>query len=236
MISKLKDQKSKILATAAAIGVLLLSAAPVFAHAVVSPKQAGVAAFVDFSLSVPSEKDASTTSVKLMLPASVNIVTPVVKPGWKVVVKSGPVPAGMQAPKAMDGDVMDSIPTEIDWTGGSIPSGQKDLFTFSVQTPAQPTELDWKVYQGFSDGSTVSWDLGPNDSQPKDDKGNSDFSSKGPYSKTMVINDLANNPDFVSRTEAIDYAARATRRTTALAVIALALGATALAMQLGKKK
>jgi len=150
----------------------------------------GVAAFQDFSLGVPSEKDASTVSVKLMLPPGLNFVSPVVKPGWTIQVKQGPIPPGMTPPVAMDGDVATSIPSEIDWTGGNIPAGQKDIFVFSAQVPAQAGELDWKAYQTYSDGSTVSWDLGPKDPQPKDDKGNPDFSSKGPYSTTMVMNDL----------------------------------------------
>lgn len=172
------------------IAGLILTASPVFAHSVVTPKQVGIAATEDFTLTVPTEKDGSTVAVKLMLPNGLNFVTPVVQSGWKVVVKNGPIPSGITPPVAADGDLADSIPTEIDWIGGNIPSEQKEEFVFSAQVPATETELDWKIYQTYSDGSVVSWDLGPNDTQPKDDKGNSDFDSKGPYSKTMVVNDL----------------------------------------------
>lgn len=216
---------------------LTLSVAPVFAHAVVKPNQAGVAAFTDFSLGVPSEKDVSTTSVRLLLPAGLNFVSPVVKPGWKVEVKSGPIPAGMKAPVAADGDVATTIPTEIDWTGGSIPAGQKDIFAFSAQVPAEAGELDWKVYQGYSDGSTVSWDLGPNDLQPKDAKGNPDFSSKGPFSKTMVVNDLKSSTttgDSMGKS-GTSGSTNNTKAPLALSVLAVIMSGVALGMVFRKK-
>ncbi len=219
-----------LIAMASSIFGLALSVVPVFAHAVVSPKQVGVAAFQDFSLGVPSEKDAATVSVRLLLPPGLNFVSPVVKPGWKVEVKSGPIPAGMTAPKAADGDVATTIPTEIDWTGGSIPTGQKDIFAFSAQVPAQAGELDWKVYQGYSDGSTVSWDLGPNDPQPKDDKGNPDFSSKGPFSKTMVVNDLKASPSTMDKSEAVSD-----KVPLVLSVLAVLMSASALGMVFKKR-
>jgi uncharacterized protein YcnI len=222
----------KITASIVVLGGLLLSAVPAFAHSVVSPKQVGVAAFQDFSLGVPSEKAASTTSVRLMLPAGLNFVSPVVKPGWQVQVKSGPIPAGMTAPKAADGDMATSIPTEIDWTGGNIPADQKDIFVFSAQVPAQPTTLNWKVYQGYSDGSTVSWDLGPNEPQPQDSKGNPDFSSKGPYSITQVVNDL--KPSSAPSMVAGDTGT-GSNKTLLIALVALALAAVSLAMQLRKR-
>ncbi len=164
------------------LGIFIFGAAPAFAHAVVLPRQVGVASFQDFSLGVPSEKEATTVSIKLMLPPELNFVSPVVKPGWQIEVKTNPIPAGVAPAKTEDGDVADSIPTEIDWTGGAIPTGQKDIFVFSAQVPASETELDWKVIQSYDDGSIVSWTLGPNDPAPKE--------GEGSYSKTMVVNDL----------------------------------------------
>ncbi len=164
---------------------LWLSTAPVFAHAVVKPSQAGIGSFTDFSLGVPSEKDVATTSVKLMIPEGLNFVSPIVKPGWKIEVKSAPDPSKLDD----DGNPA-KVVSEIGWTGGSIPAGQKDFFMFSAQVPAKETELVWRVIQTYADGSTVTWNLGPNDPQPKDSVGKSDFSKSGPYSKTIVVNDL----------------------------------------------
>src|SRR5258708_4349071 len=139
--------REKVIAILAILIGLFFNPAPAFAHAVVSAKQVGVAVFQDFSLGVPSEKAASTVSVRLILPQGLNFVSPVVKPGWKVEVKQGPIPSGMNAPTAADGDVATSIPSEIDWTGGNIPEGQKDIFVFSAQVPSKEGELDWKVVQ-----------------------------------------------------------------------------------------
>jgi uncharacterized protein YcnI len=153
--------------------VLLLSAATVSAHAVVSPKEANVGEFKTFTLGVPSEKASTTVSVKLAIPEGLDFVTPNVKPGWKIdITKSG-----------------DKV-SEISWTGGSIPSGQRDEFLFSAKVPSQETKLQWKVYQKYADGSEVAWDQEPNANVK-------DFSKSGPYSVTSVINDLAANKDPV---------------------------------------
>ncbi len=174
----------KIMATFTSIISMLVFVAPVFAHAVVKPGQAGVAAYTDFTLGVPSEKDVATTGIKLMIPAGVNSVTPIVKAGWKIEVINSTQPGEPDD----DGNVS-PIPEAIVWSGGSVPAHQKDFFMFSTQVPSKETELDWKVEQTYADGSVISWTKSTND-QPKDEKGNPDFSKFGPYSKTMVVNDL----------------------------------------------
>ncbi len=223
--------KKNILGLVSLIVSSFLVSVPAFAHSVVTPNQVGIAATQLFTLSAPSEKDASTVVVKLMLPAGLNFVTPVVQGGWTATVKTGPIPSGMQAPVAADGDVADSIPTEIDWTGGTIPAEQKGLFQFTAQVPAQPTELDWKIEQSYSDGSTVSWNLGPNDSQPKDDKGNPDFDSAGPYSKTMVVNDLTSPVPVPARLESN----QSSQVSLVFSLVAIALSAMALSLARGLK-
>lgn len=229
--------KRKVLALTSVMAGFLIAAIPVFAHAVVTPNQVGVAATQTFILTVPTEKDGgTTTSVRLVLPMGLNFVTPVVQAGWSANVKSGPIPSGMPAPKAADGDLATSIPVEVDWTGGSIPSGQKAIFQFSAQVPAQPTELDWKVYQGYADGSTVSWDLGPNDPQPKDSSGNPTFDDKGPYSKTMVVNDLKGaNTDSMGMTNTAVSSQSNQSSNMPLVILALVLSVISLGMQIVKR-
>ena len=135
------------------------------AHVVVKPEQVGIGAFQTFMTGVPNEKDIPVTGLKLSIPAGLNYVTPNVKPGWDVnVVKSG-----------------DTV-TEIDWTNGSIPAGQRDEFDFSAQAPAKATAIQWKAYQTYADGSVVAWDQTPNG---KDDE------SATPYSVTKVVDDLS---------------------------------------------
>jgi len=136
------------------------------AHVIVTPSSVGVASFQTFSVSVPTEKDVPTVSLKLVMPDGLNEVVPTVKQGWQITTKK-------------NGDQI----TEIDWTGGSIPVGLRDDFTFNAQAPPNPTQLHWKAYQTYADGSVVSWDAKPNGSD--DATGN-----QGPYSITEVVNDL----------------------------------------------
>ena len=92
---------------------LLLSATPAFAHVVVKPNAVGVGAFQTFTVGVPNEKDNPTVGVRLVIPEGMKFVSPNVKPGWTIDVKK-------------TGDGENAVVTEINWTGGSIPAGQRD--------------------------------------------------------------------------------------------------------------
>lgn len=158
--------KKRIVSFVIGLGSVLIIATPVFAHVVVTPKEVGIAKSQVFDVSVPTEKDIPTVALKLLIPKGVEEVTPNVKPGWTIhVVKNG-----------------DTV-TEIDWTDGSIPAGQRDDFFFKAQAPAISTTLKWKAYQTYSDGSVVRWDqtLAPDSKKS---------SESTPYSTTQVINDL----------------------------------------------
>ncbi len=145
----------------------LFLAAPAFAHVVVTPKQVGIAQTQVFDMSVPTEKNNPTVGVKLLIPAWIRgDVMPNVKPGWTITV-------------VKDGDVI----KEIDWTGGTIPPGQRDDFFFQTQAPSTEVTLKWKAIQMYQDGSTVEWTHDPT-SNPEDD------SAPPPYSTTKVVNDL----------------------------------------------
>ena len=214
------------------LAVFSLNVGPVLAHTVVKPSTAGVGAFTDFSLGVQSEKPVATTKVQLMIPAGLNFVSPIVKPGWRIDVKSVPDPNG----KLDDDGNPAQIVSEMDWSGGLVPAGQKDFFQFSAQVPSQATELDWKVVQSYSDSSTVSWTLGPNDAQPKDSKGNADFSKSGPFSKTMVVNDLKPSGNPAAAAIPTGSTGSGSNSAMALAIVALALSVIALGMQFRKSK
>jgi uncharacterized protein YcnI len=208
---------------------LFLFAAQASAHAVVSPNQANIGEFINFSLGVPSEKPVATVGIKLMLPDGLSYVTPFVKPGWKIEVKQKPeVKDGK--PVMTDDGTQAQIVSEIDWTGGSIPADQKDQFMFSAQVPASATTLAWKVYQTYADGSVVSWDQDPNAAQLKDSMGNMDFSKVGPYSATKIINDLVSNNGPVTNPAAPQSATK-----TNLA-LGLSVAAVLLALWAAMKK
>jgi uncharacterized protein YcnI len=161
------------------VALCALLVAPVLAsaHVVVRPNEVGVGAYQTFLVSVPTEKDIATTEVRLVIPEGLQSARPNVKPGWNVTI-------------VKEGEGEEAVVTELIWKGGSVPADMRDEFYFSAKTPATPGELIWKAYQTYSDGSVVAWDATAEE-QPKDEAGEDDFSSKGPYSKTMVIDDLS---------------------------------------------
>ncbi|HRH31118.1 MAG TPA: YcnI family protein [Candidatus Paceibacterota bacterium] len=170
--------KNKSIQTKVSVGIAaavfvfsFLISSTVSAHVTVKPNQAGIGAYQTFTVNVPVEKDIPTVGVRLVIPEGVASVTPNVKPGWRVTVKK-------------DSNAEDAKVTEITWTGGSIPVGQRDEFAFSAKTPATETKLNWKAYQTYRDGTVVAWDQ---------DAGTLDETAEnvGPYSTTTIINDLA---------------------------------------------
>ncbi len=144
------------------LSLFLAAAAVASAHATVSPAEAPAASYETFTLSVPTEKDVPTTAVRMIVPAEVTYISPVVKPGWKIQLQK-------------EGERI----TEISWTGGSIPAEQKDLFQFTARTPEEGSTLIWKIYQTYGDGTIVAWD------QESPEGGDHD-SVQYPYSTTEV--------------------------------------------------
>lgn len=142
-----------------------------FAHVVVKPNEVKPGAFQNFTVSVPNEKDTPTTALKLEIPAGLKHVTPTVKQGWQINVEK-------------EGDGEEATVKAISWSGGLVPAGLRDDFTFSAQVPSESTTLKWKAYQTYTSG-TVSWNLEENE-QPKTADGKPDFSTSGPLSKTKV--------------------------------------------------
>ncbi len=140
---------------------LFISVQTVSAHVVVKPSSVNPGAFQTFTVGVPVEKNTPTKEVRLVIPNGLNHVTPNVKPGWKVTTKK-------------DGEII----SEIIWSGGSIPAGQRDEFVFSAQVPSATTTLLWKAYQTYVDGTVVAWDKDPK--TLKDHEGE-------PYSETKVL-------------------------------------------------
>ena len=168
----------------------LFSSNLAFAHAVVKPNIAGIAAYQVFTVSVPSEKDVATTGVRLVLPEGLESITPTVKPGWIIDIITEKTGKTVKNDNEMD--TPEYKPKEITWTAGVIPPHLRDEFTFQVKLPSKVATLAWKVYQTYKDGSVVAWELSPTDSQSKGQAGKSDFSKFGPYSTTKVLDDLAN--------------------------------------------
>lgn len=203
----------KTIISTSVIASLLLSVTPAFAHVVVRPNQVGVAAFQTFTTGVPNEKEIPTTGLRVVIPEGLKYVSPNVKPGWTIEVK-----------KSGEGEA--AVVTEIIWTGGSIPAGQRDDFMFSAQAPAEETTLTWKAYQTYENGEIVSWDQ-----EPSKDHDNHDVK---PYSETKVVNDLATEP--AGQTEQKTASMTSNDLPTMLSIVAIILSAGALYLATRKKK
>lgn len=155
----------------------LITTDSALAHTVVTPNEVAAGTSKIFTVEVSSEKAQSTVELRLLLPKGLSHVTPTVKPGWYIRVKS-------------EDPANPTVATEIAWFGGIIQQDRRDEFTFSAEVPNEETTLQWKAHQIYSDGSVVSW-TEANDEQPKDTKGDDDFSKFGPYSETKVTNNMA---------------------------------------------
>lgn len=172
------------------------------AHVVVKPAQVGIGAFQTFTIGVPVEKELATVGLRLVVPEGLNYVTPNVKPGWKIDVKKEPVTKDGKQAMSEDGDEKVERVSEISWTGGNIPAGQRDEFLFSAQVPASSTIIPWKAYQTYADGSVVAWDASAkavadqkkvmDEAMKKDPNMKMDASEDlHPYSETKVVDDLS---------------------------------------------
>lgn len=150
--------------------ILLCIPAVASAHVVVTPNTANVGQELVFNISVPNEQQTAVTDLKLAVPAGVSGVIPTAKDGWTINTTS-------------TGSGDSATVSTIEWSMGQIPVGQRQDFSFSAQVPSKATNIDWKAYQTYADGTVVHWDQKPAGSD--DATGNA-----GPFSVTKVTNDL----------------------------------------------
>lgn len=220
------------------IAGLLLSSSPAFAHVVVTPNEAGAAQPVNFTVGVPTEEDVPTVGLRIVIPEGVDSVTPNVKPGWNIEIKKGFI--GMKGEILNTGERAPERVTEIIWSGGSIPAGQRDEFVFRALTPANESELVWRAYQTYEGGNVVAWDADPkaveeyeknNPAQP----GQHDDKAPLPYSVTKVVNDLK-AVDSTSANNTVVKTATDSSLPTVLSIAAIIMSAGALFFQMRKKR
>lgn len=178
------------------------------AHSVVRPNKATVGAYQTFTLSVPSERNSTTTLVRLVIPEGLQSVTPNVKPGWKLEIKRTNV----------------TTVTELVWSNGTIPMHQRDEFSFSVKAPVQETTVNWKAYQTYQDGTVSAWDMDPSIGHT-----NHDDHSGGPASQTTFIAmaEASASPTSTTPIPSNDH--------SSLAVIALVLSIIALTQAMANR-
>lgn len=204
-----------------AVAYALVAVVPALAHVTVKPGEVATATYQVFTVSVPNEKDVSTTSVKLLIPEDITSVTPTKKPGWNITTE-----------KSGSGD--DSRDTAISWTDGDIADGLRDEFTFSAKTPSSPTELKWKAYQTYADGTVVSWDQ----EQNGDGHGQGEPNT-GPFSVTNVtanpVNSDTNDAADPMVSQRIANAQVSADRALYVGVISITVGLVAVFLATRKK-
>jgi uncharacterized protein YcnI len=147
-ISKLKKIISSL--------VLMLAAFSLFAgiasaHVTVLPKETTQGSYEVFTVRVPSENESvPTTQVKVVISPDVNITRFEPKPGWKY---------------ELERDGSDKI-TSVTWIaedGGLAPT-EFGHFNMQGKVADGATEIVWKAYQIYQDGSVVEW-LGAQDAE-----------------------------------------------------------------------
>lgn len=171
------------------ISILFLTATA-SAHVTVKPTDVPTSTYQPFSVSVPNEKEIPTVSVKLVVPESIQSVTPTVKPGWTITTEKS-------------GTGEDAKITSITWAGGSIGEGLRDDFGFTGKTPDQAGEVKWKAYQTYSDGTVVAWDKESHGDDHEQEDPNS-----GPLSVTKVTTEAQNSASTDESTTTSDVVAR----------------------------
>lgn len=170
MLKQLSQRLSVLGALICAI--MLAVSASASAHVVVKPAEVVTAGFQTFTVGVPNEKDISTVNVKLIIPGALKHVQPTQKAGWQIDIEK-------------DEADEDATVKSITWSGNEIKAGFRDEFTFSGQVPEEATELQWKAYQIYADGTVVSWDKSGEGGHGDEDD------DSGPFSITNVVANTA---------------------------------------------
>ena len=188
------------------------------AHVTVKPSEALTASYQTFLVSVPNEKSIPTTSIKVVIPSGVQSVTPTQKAGWQVTTDK-------------TGTGEDATVTAITWSGGTINQGTRDEFSFSAKLPDQATELQWKAYQTYSDGTVVSWDKAGSDDRSHD----SEDENSGPLSVTNVVTETGATATVNAANQAATDAKKTANWALYTGIAGVAIGLIAVFLATRKK-
>ena len=122
------------------------------AHVTVQPKEAPADSYQVFTVRVPTEKEAATTGVKVVIPEGVAVSRFEPKFDWTYEVEKG-----------ADGAI-----TSVTWkaTGTGLSGTEFGDFRMSGKVAADAKELVWKAYQTYADGEVVEWTGAPDADKP----------------------------------------------------------------------
>ncbi|NUR60381.1 MAG: YcnI family protein [Catenulispora sp.] len=150
------SRRTAVLLSTAAVS-LVAAAAVASAHVTVNPNTAQQGSYTKVSFRVPNEeKDQSTTTLEVDLPADHPLASVAVRPvpGWTATTTTSTLATPI---KTDDGDVTQAV-TKIVWTGGKIDPGQFQEFDVSLgPLPKDTDQLVFKALQTYSDGNVVRW-------------------------------------------------------------------------------
>ncbi|QJD87550.1 YcnI family copper-binding membrane protein [Cohnella herbarum] len=113
------------------------------AHVTVQPKEVPAGSYQVFTVRVPSEKEAATTTVKVAIPDNVNVSRFEPKADWTYEIEKG---------------AEDKI-VSVTWkaTGNGLGATEFGEFRMQGKVADDANELTWKAYQTYSDGEVVEW-------------------------------------------------------------------------------
>lgn len=144
----------KVLAlTASMIGAITLFSGVASAHVTVQPQETLQGKYEVFTVRVPSEnEEVPTTKIEVKFPEEVNITRFEPKPGWTYEVQ-----------KDDTGKI-----TSVTWTaeGEGLSSTEFGQFNMQGKVSDEATEIVWKAYQTYKDGSVVEWVGAPDADKP----------------------------------------------------------------------
>jgi uncharacterized protein YcnI len=134
--------RTAVLAATAAVALVLADGA--FAHAIMSPPVAKAKALQQFTLSVPTEKEGTTTAqVELTLPSGFAIDSFEPSPGWK-------------RTEQASGSGEEKTIQRVTWSGGSVPTDEDAVFRFDASIDSNKT-YTFMVRQTYANGDVVDW-------------------------------------------------------------------------------
>jgi uncharacterized protein len=149
----------KIIGGAVAAGaVLVMTAAPAFAHVEIEPSSAPKGGGTTLTFTVPNEMDnANTVKVDVKLPSDHPFSSVSVQPkaGWTYQVTQTTLPTPITTD---EGNQITEAASEIVWSGGQIKPGEFDEFTISVEgLPDNVDSIAFPTIQSYDNGQDVSW-------------------------------------------------------------------------------
>lgn len=113
------------------------------AHVTVSPKETTQGSYEVFTVRVPTEKQVPTVKVEVKFPDGVDISRFEPKPGWKYDLE-----------KDGTGKINGVVWTA---TGEGLSATEFGDFKMNGKVGDKATQLSWKAYQTYKDGSVVEW-------------------------------------------------------------------------------